>query len=74
MSRTSISPAKKAEAVDAVPDDLVRHMSLVGPRGFVKERVAAYAEAGVATLLVNPLTAHRREYLLFVEELLALLP
>jgi F420-dependent oxidoreductase-like protein len=65
---------KKAEAVDALPDDLVRHMSLVGPRGFVKERLAAYVEAGVTTLLVNPLTAHRREYLLFVEELLALLP
>ena len=65
---------KKAEAVDAVPDDLVRHMSLVGPRGFVKERLAAYTEAGVTTLLMNPLTEDRREYLLFVEDLLALLP
>ena len=31
------------------------------PTGFVKERVAAYAEAGVTTLLVHPLTGDRRE-------------
>src|SRR5690606_28015647 len=34
---------KKAEAIAAVPDDLVRAVSLVGPRGYVKERVAAFA-------------------------------
>jgi F420-dependent oxidoreductase-like protein len=65
---------KKAEAIEAVPDELVRHVSLVGPRGFVKERVAAYAEAGVTTLLVHPLTADRREYVRFVEELREMLP
>jgi F420-dependent oxidoreductase-like protein len=65
---------RKAEAVDAVPDELVRNMSLVGPRGFVTERLATYADAGVTTLLVNPLTVDRREYLAFVEELQALLP
>ena len=47
------SAGKKAEAIDAVPDELVRNVSLVGPRGFVKERLAAYAEAGVTTLLVH---------------------
>ena len=47
---------KKAEAIEAVPDELVRNMSLVGPRGFVKERLAAYAEAGVTTLLLQPLS------------------
>src|SRR6476619_1004438 len=65
---------KKAEAIDAVPDDLVRHVSLIGPTGFVKERVAAYAEAGVTTLLVHPLTGDRRESVRFVEELQGLLP
>jgi F420-dependent oxidoreductase-like protein len=62
----------KSEAIAAVPDDLVRHVSLVGPQGFVKERLAAYAEAGVTTLLVHPLSNDRREYVRFVEELLAL--
>jgi alkanesulfonate monooxygenase SsuD/methylene tetrahydromethanopterin reductase-like flavin-dependent oxidoreductase (luciferase family) len=65
---------KKAEAIDAVPDELVRNVSLVGPRGFVRERLAAYAEAGVTTLLVHPLSGDRRESVRFVEELLALLP
>ena len=65
---------KKAEAIAAVPDELVRHVSLVGPRGFVKERLSAYAEAGVTTLLVRPLCADAREYVRFVDELRALLP
>jgi alkanesulfonate monooxygenase SsuD/methylene tetrahydromethanopterin reductase-like flavin-dependent oxidoreductase (luciferase family) len=65
---------RKTEAIDAVPDELVRHVSLVGPRGFVKERVAAFAEAGVTTLLLAPLTADQREFVRYVEELLALLP
>src|SRR3954464_9861776 len=65
---------RKAEAIDAVPDDLVRHVSLIGPTGFVRERVAAYAEAGVTTLLVHPLTGDRRESVRFVEELRGLLP
>jgi F420-dependent oxidoreductase-like protein len=64
---------QKAEAVDAVPDELVRNVSLVGPRGFVKERLAAYAEAGVTTLLVHPLTGDRRESVRYVEELRELL-
>jgi F420-dependent oxidoreductase-like protein len=63
---------KKREAIDAVPDELVRHVSLVGPRGFIKERLAACTEAGVTTLLVNPLTADRNEYITFVEGLLTL--
>jgi F420-dependent oxidoreductase-like protein len=65
---------KKAEAIAAVPDDLVRNVSLVGPRGFVAERVAAYAEAGATTLLLQPLSSERRESVRFVEELRGLLP
>src|ERR1700712_4186141 len=46
---------KKAEAIEAVPDDLGRSVSLVGPRGYVKERLAAFAEGGATTLLLQPL-------------------
>ena len=60
---------RKQEAIDAVPDELVRQVSLVGPRGYVKERLAAYAEAGVTTMLVHPLSTDRRETVGFVEEL-----
>ena len=64
---------RKQEAVDAVPDDLVRNLSLVGPRGYIKERLAAFAEAGVTTLLVHPL-GDEREQLQFVTELQDLTP
>jgi alkanesulfonate monooxygenase SsuD/methylene tetrahydromethanopterin reductase-like flavin-dependent oxidoreductase (luciferase family) len=65
---------KKQEAIEAVPDELVRNVSLVGPRGYVKERLAAYAEAGVTTLLLQPLSGDRHETVRYVEELRGLLP
>ncbi|WP_167105765.1 LLM class F420-dependent oxidoreductase [Mycobacterium sp. DL592] len=65
---------RKAEAIAAVPDELVRQVSLIGPRGFVKERIAAFAEAGVTTLLATPVTADGAEYVKYVEELQQLLP
>ncbi|MFV9634189.1 LLM class F420-dependent oxidoreductase [Mycobacterium neumannii] len=65
---------KKAEAIAAVPDELVRSVSLVGPRGFVKERLAAFAEAGATTLLLQPLSVNRSEIVGFVQELHGLLP
>jgi hypothetical protein len=52
----------------------VRHVSLVGPPGFIKPLLAACAEAGVTTLLANPLTRNRGGHIDFVERLLALLP
>ncbi len=65
---------RKAEAVAAVPDELVRQVNLIGPRGFVKERIAAFAEAGVTTLLATPVTTDTGEYISWVEELQQLLP
>lgn len=49
-------------------------MSLIGTRGFVAERVAAFAEAGVTTLLVGPLATDPSEALRYVEEFRGLLP
>src|ERR1700744_2882611 len=59
---------RKREATDLVPDELVRGMSLVGPRGFIAERLAAFAEAGVTTLLVSPMAADADESVRFVTE------
>ena len=64
---------RQAEAIAAVPDELVRGMSLIGPRGYVAERVAAFAEAGVTTLLATPVTADGAEYVRFVTQLQDLL-
>jgi F420-dependent oxidoreductase-like protein len=63
----------KEQATAIVPDDLVRQVSLVGPKGLVAERVAAYRAAGVTTLLLQPLATDRREGVRFVEELQGLL-
>jgi F420-dependent oxidoreductase-like protein len=60
---------KKEEAAKAVPDDLVRDISLIGPAGFVKERVAAFAAAGVTVLNVVPLAATPADRVKLIEQL-----
>jgi F420-dependent oxidoreductase-like protein len=45
---------RKADAAAALPDEWLELSSLVGPRGYVTERVAAFKEAGVTVLSVNP--------------------
>lgn len=44
----------KDDAAAAVPDDALRKMTLVGPPGHVRERIAAHREAGVSILNVIP--------------------
>ena len=64
----------KAEAAALVPDELVHGISLVGPRGYVAERLAAFADAGVTTLLVSPLATDAGESMRFVEDVLQMRP
>jgi F420-dependent oxidoreductase-like protein len=45
---------KKDEAAKALPAELIERTNLVGPIGYVRERLAAYKEAGVTHLQVNP--------------------
>ncbi|MGL6234365.1 MAG: LLM class F420-dependent oxidoreductase [Segniliparus sp.] len=64
---------KKAEAVEAVPDELVRSISLIGPKSFVAERVAAFKEAGATVLNVTAFaedTAGRIKQIEALKELL----
>jgi F420-dependent oxidoreductase-like protein len=58
---------KKDEAAAALPDELVRAVSLIGPEGYVAERIAAFAEAGVTTLALQPLSDDREGRLRTVE-------
>jgi F420-dependent oxidoreductase-like protein len=62
----------KQEATAAVPDELVRQVSLIGPEGFVKERIAAFAESGVTTLNVTPLAADTAGRVRLIEHVRAL--
>jgi F420-dependent oxidoreductase-like protein len=52
---------KKEEAAAALPGDLIDLVSLVGPRDRVRERLRAYADAGVGTLGVSPMAWTRDE-------------
>ncbi|HTW12133.1 MAG TPA: LLM class F420-dependent oxidoreductase [Solirubrobacteraceae bacterium] len=54
---------KKEEACRAVPDALVDLVSLAGPKELVAERLAAYREAGVGTLIASPLAATKEDQL-----------
>jgi F420-dependent oxidoreductase-like protein len=49
------------EAIAAVPDELAREISLIGPASHVAERVAAFRAAGVTTLTVTPLARDSAE-------------
>ena len=40
----------------------------------MRERIAAFAEAGVTTLLATPIATDAKEYVHYVEELQQLLP
>ena len=45
---------KKDEAAAKVPDELLALTNLCGPEGWIKERIAAFKEAGVTNLTVTP--------------------
>ncbi len=59
----------KEGAAKVVPDELVRDISLIGSREFVKERVAAFHEAGVTVLNVVPMGATTADRVKLIEEL-----
>jgi F420-dependent oxidoreductase-like protein len=48
---------QKKEAEALVPQEFLERTSLVGPESYVKERIQAYAEAGVTMLSITPLGA-----------------
>ena len=46
---------KKDEAMAAIPDELIDTVAICGPPEHVRERLAAYRDAGVGTLGVTPM-------------------
>ncbi|MCF2525929.1 LLM class F420-dependent oxidoreductase [Yinghuangia soli] len=44
----------KKEAMAALPDELIELTNLIGPEGWVRDRIAAYREARVTVLNVSP--------------------
>jgi F420-dependent oxidoreductase-like protein len=63
---------KKDEAAAALPDELIDLVTLSGPRDHVRERIAAFREAGVGTLVIGSMaftTEDRVDQLRAVAEL-----
>jgi F420-dependent oxidoreductase-like protein len=46
---------RKKEAEALIPSELLESLSLIGPEGYVKDRLAAYKAAGVTLLDVHPI-------------------
>lgn len=52
---------KKEEAAAAIPIELIDMVSLCGPRDAVRDRLSAFREAGVGTLMITPMAFTREE-------------
>ncbi|MDF3308355.1 LLM class F420-dependent oxidoreductase [Rhodococcus sp. T2V] len=64
---------RHAEAAAAVPDELVRATSLIGPASYISERIAMLDELGVGLLNVAPMAATHTERLAAIETLRSLI-
>jgi Luciferase-like monooxygenase len=60
---------RKQEAEALIPQDLLENVSLIGPKSFVAERVAAMKESGVTTLNVAPMAATHAERIALIEQI-----
>jgi F420-dependent oxidoreductase-like protein len=52
---------KKSDAAMALPDDLIDAITISGPRDRARERIRAYKDAGVETLIVSPMALDNEE-------------
>jgi F420-dependent oxidoreductase-like protein len=63
---------RKSEALMALPDAMIDAVSIVGPPSRAKEKIRAFRDAGVETLIVAPMAqelAERKEQLRLIAEL-----
>ncbi len=60
---------RKDEAAGLIPQELLESVSLIGPRSYVAERVAAMRESGVTTLNVAPLGTTHAERVALIEQI-----
>jgi F420-dependent oxidoreductase-like protein len=63
---------RRDEAAALIPADLVEKTALIGPAGYVAERLEAFRDAGVTTLNVTPLAATHAARLADIERVRAL--
>jgi F420-dependent oxidoreductase-like protein len=63
---------RKGEAAALVPADLLERISLIGPVGYVRDRLAVYRETGVSTLNVTPLAPTHQARVRLIERISSL--
>ena len=59
---------KKDEAAAAIPDEFLAATNLVGTEAFIKERLEAFAEAGVTSLTLHPVGENPLEVVSKIKE------
>jgi F420-dependent oxidoreductase-like protein len=60
---------RKDEAAAMIPQELLENVSLIGPKSYVAERVAAMRESGVTTLNVAPMGTTHAERIALIEQI-----
>ena len=60
---------RKDDAAAAVPDELVRRSSLIGPAGYVRERLEVLRASGVTTLNVTPIAGSAADRIRLIERI-----
>jgi F420-dependent oxidoreductase-like protein len=60
---------RKDEAAAMIPQELLENVSLIGPKSYVAERVAAMRESGVTTLNVAPMGTTHAERVALIEQI-----
>ncbi len=52
---------QRAAAMEALPDELIDMVTIAGPKEHARERIRAYRDAGVETLIVSPMAPDAEE-------------
>jgi F420-dependent oxidoreductase-like protein len=60
---------RKKDAEALIPQELLEHVSLIGPKSFVAERVAAMRESGVTTLNIAPFGHTHADRVALIEQI-----
>jgi F420-dependent oxidoreductase-like protein len=60
---------RQADAMAAIPDELIDKVSLAGPKDRLRDRIDAYRDAGVKTLLVTPAAASQEDRIRMIRDL-----
>ncbi len=72
MIQDAYLAGRKDEAAALVPAELVSKTALIGPDGYVADRLAAFRESGVTTLNITPLGASHAARVADIERVRAL--